>query len=315
MGILSVQHPHNQTSEVVNSSDLPAREQVRRRQIVSTILLVIVLFQLVDLPGAVLTHSPSSIGIVILGLALCGLAMLFNQLGKLTVVSILLIVVVDLGCGLMLLTMPMGLDVGDLPVFDVLLISELIAVSLLPAICVFPVAFVNIVFIITAITLLPHTAALGMMLTSDMAYNTISGPISLQIVVAIISYIWVRSALRAIARADRAEEIAELQTRESQLLAREAERTRQLDTGSEHLLHVLVRAANGDRAIRAALSQDNLLWRISNTLNVLLTRLHRASQAEEENRQLRMEKAHLTQTLLQARVREQQFSHHNPRMR
>lgn len=315
MGILSVQHPHDQASEVVNSSGRVAREQMRRRRIVSTILVAIVLFQLVDLSGAVLTHSLSSIGIVILGLALSGLAMLLNRFGKLTIVSILLIVVVDLGCGLTLLTMPKGLDVGDMPVFDVLLISELIAVSLLPAICVFPVALVNIVFIITAITLLPRTPALNMILTSDMAYSTLWQPVSLQIVVAIISYIWVRSGLRAIGRADRAEEITELETRESQLLAREAERTRQFDMGSEHLLDVLVRAANGDREIRASLSQDHLLWRISSTLNLLLTRLHRAGHAEEENRQLRMENAHLMQVLFQARAREKQISHHSSSLR
>ncbi len=164
--------------------------------------------------------------------------MLFNHFGRVMVVSVLLILVVDLGCGLMLLTSPMGLDVGDLPVFDVLLVSELIAVSLLPAMSVFPVALTNVLFILLDIALQPHTPAFNMMLTSDMGYGAVAQPVALQIVVALITYFWVRSALRAIARADYAEEVAQLQQREAELLRREAERTRQLDLGSQHLFRI-----------------------------------------------------------------------------
>ncbi len=275
-------------------------ETSHRKQIVSGVLLVIILFQLVNLPGALLMKSPIDIGTVFLGLALCGVAALFNQLGKITVVGIMLIAVIDLGCGLMLLTSPMGLDVSDLPVFDVLLVSLLIAVSLLPAISVFPVALSNILFIIAVITLKPHTMDMTMLLTSNMAYNTLVQPVSLQIVVAVVAYIWVRSALRAIARAERAEEIVRLQQRETELLWREAERTQQLALGSEQLLQILVRASNGDYTVRANLSQDHLLWRVGNALNVLLSRLRRISHAEQEIVQLQNVNARLNQLIFEA---------------
>ena len=84
------------------SPSLASREQDRRKQIVSVVLLVIILFQLIDLPGAIMSHDAIALGIALLGLALCGLAMAFNHFGRVTVVSILLILVVDLGCGLML---------------------------------------------------------------------------------------------------------------------------------------------------------------------------------------------------------------------
>ena len=191
------------------------REQVHRKQVVNAILLVIALFQLIDLPGAVLMKSPTAIGTVVLGLFLCAIALLFNQMGKVTVVSILLIAVVDLGCGLMLLTTPMGLDVSDLPTFDVLIMSELIAVSLLPPISVFPVALSNIAFIAADLAFQPKTAELHVVLTSSMGFNAIAQPIGLQIVVAVVSFIWVRNALVALARADRAEEVAAMQQREA----------------------------------------------------------------------------------------------------
>jgi hypothetical protein len=89
-----------------------------------------------------------------------------------------------------------------------------IAVSLLPAASVFAVAASNIAFIIADLAFQPRTADLNMVLASNMGYNAIVQPISLQIVVAVIAFIWVRSAMRAIARADRAEEIAELRGRE-----------------------------------------------------------------------------------------------------
>ena len=302
MALLPTKDAPHSPSGITTNLGIAVREEARRKQVVSAILLVIVLLQLIDFPGAIMMHSFMAIGTVLLGLVLCGVAMLFNQFGKVGVVSILLILVVDLGCGLMLLTSPMGLDASDLPVFDVLIVSELIAVSLLPAVSVFPVALSNILFILAVLALMPRTPALNMMLASDMAYNTIIQPVSLQIVVAVVSYIWVRSALRAIARADRAEEIAQLQRREAELLRREAERTHQLDMGSEHLLQVLVRAANGDRMARANLPPDNLLWRVGNALNLLLTRLRRAGQAEYEMQQLREANAQLTQRAYEAKM-------------
>lgn len=290
----------------VTSITVAVGNRFQRKQIVNITLLVIVLFQLIQLPGALMMHTAMDIGTVVLGLALCGVAALFNQVGRITIVSILLIAVIDLGCGLMLLTSPMGLDVSEFPVFDVLLVSELIAVSLLPAISVFPVACSNILFIIAVIALMPHTMNLNMMLESNMAYNTLVQPVSLQIVVALVSYVWVRSALRALARADRAEEIARLQRREAELLNREMERTRQLNAGSEHLLDVLVRAANGDQMVQTGLTQNHPLWRVGNAINVLLSRTRRPDRAEEEAKQLRIANARLNQLVLEANMKFQQ---------
>jgi len=306
MALQATKDTPNSPSGLTTNLGIAVREEGRRKQVVSAILLVIVLFQLVNLPGAIMMHSVMAIGTVLLGLALCGVAMIFNQFGKVALVSVLLILVVDLGCGLMLLTSPMGLDVGDLPVFDVLIISLLIAVSLLPAVTVFAVALSNILFIFAVLAFMPRTPELNMMLASNMAYNTIVQPVTLQIVVAVVAFIWVRSALRAIARADRAEEIAQLQRREAELLRHDAERTRQLDMGSEHLLHVLVRASNGDRSVRANLPPDHLLWRVGNALNLLLTRLRRANQSAQEMQQLREANARLNQIRYESNMVSQQ---------
>jgi hypothetical protein len=333
------------SSQSEKLSERRIREDVRQQKVVTVILLVIFFFQLVSLPGAIMMQSAMDIGTVILGIALCGVAMMFNRLGKFNLVSILLIFIVDLGCGLMLLMGPLGmmpsmsgmtssdmssmstssmtssssmshmmsngLDVTDLPVFDLLVVSELIAVSLLPAASIFPVAASNIVFIIGMIVFTPHTAALKALLGSSMGYNAIAQPITLQIVVAVIAYIWVHSALRAAARADRAEEISELQSHKAMLQQREVEQKLLLDVGMKELLHALVQAANG-QITRINLQQDNVLWKVGNSVNLLLTRLRRSQQIEQENQRLReqnlllMQRLHMSQLTKQSAGRDAQ---------
>ena len=295
MKLFLTKFARQQDVELMKHTSIAQRKGTLRKQIVSAVLLVIVVFQIAELPGALIMHATMDIGTIVLGLALCAVATLFNHFGKVTIVTVLLIAVIDLGCGLMLLTSPMGLDVSDLPVFDVLLVSELIAVSLLPAACVFPVALGNMLFTIAVLLFAPRTMELNMVLTSNMAYTTILQPLGLQLIVAVVSYIWVRSALRALARADRAEEISRLQRREAELLTREAAFNQLFTQGSEHLLQVLVRAANGDPGARSTLTRDHPLWRIGNGLNVLLTRVGRMANVEQENQHLRMTIAQLTE--------------------
>jgi len=276
---------------------LPGSKEKNRwhEPIVQVSLLIIVAFQLVNLPAAILNPSFPALLVSFLGLTLCGMALFFHYLGRKGMVSVLLIVVVNLSCGLTLLMAPGGLDIGMLPLFDVLIVSELIAVSLLSAESVFPVALANVLFTLTDLLFQPHTAALDRLLSSTMGYSAIVHPVSLQIVVAIVTYLWVRSTHASRARADRAEEVVAWRKRE-------AEYHQQLDAAVEHMSQVLVRTANGDRRIRIDLSRENVLWRLGNSLNVLMARLARASQVEEENQRLRMQVAQLSEAMKETRA-------------
>ena len=161
-------------------------------------------------------------------------------------------------------------------------------------------ALANALFTLVDITFQPHTAALGHFLASGMGYTAIVHPLILQVVVAMVTYIWVRSTQSAMARADRAEEIA-------QLRKREVDRKQQLDANIGQLSQVLVRAANGDRSVRVDLSQDNMLWRVGNLLNLLVTRLAKTSQLEQENLRLRVQVAQLTEVAKKASASPQQM--------
>ena len=134
-----------------------------------------------------------------------------------------------------------------------------------------------------------------------MAYNAVSQPISLQIVVAAIAYMWVRSALRAAVRADRAEEIAALQQAKTELQQREVEQKHLMDMGINELLQGLTLGVNGqDTSIN--LRQDHMLWKVGNAVNLLLIRLRRTRLVDQENNRLRAQIIQLREKLLEVQV-------------
>jgi len=63
----------------------------------------------------------------------------------------------------------------------------------------------------------------------------------------------------------------------------------ELESGIQLILQAHVQVANGDFTTRAPLTQDHLLWQIAYSLNTLLARLQRLSQAEAELQQVRKE--------------------------
>ena len=83
----------------------------------------------------------------------------------------------------------------------------LVAAALLAAVDgVFAVAGLNALEVIGTVLVLPHNAALQQLLTrSDDTFATLVQPIALQMIVAVVAYLWVRGLLAALQRAERAE--------------------------------------------------------------------------------------------------------------
>jgi Type IV pili methyl-accepting chemotaxis transducer N-term len=75
----------------------------------------------------------------------------------------------------------------------------------------------------------------------------------------------------------------------------------ELEGGIQLILETHVQVANGDFATRAPLTQDHLLWQVAYSLNNLLARLQRLSQAEAELQRAKLEfKRHMGSTQAQA---------------
>jgi len=75
----------------------------------------------------------------------------------------------------------------------------------------------------------------------------------------------------------------------------------ELESGIQLILETHVQVANGDFAIRAPLTQDHLLWQVAYSLNNLLARLQRLSQAEAELQRAKLEfRRHMGSTQAEA---------------
>lgn len=263
------------------------RELVRRGRLASTILLGFLITGLLQLPFVY--KGPQTLLMLLPAFLGMGVQIWLNRIGQVNVVGVLM-VLISYSVLASLLTTGKQLDVLSLPVFDLLVIPELMAVSLLPAISIFPVAIVNSIVILTLAKYLPHTAELGAVLTAADGRAVLTRAIALQFIVAIVAYLWVRSAVLAIQRADQAEIVAALQQRE-------AERTRELEEGVHQLLDVLVRMANGDFSSRVPLLTNTLLWRVGTAINTLIGRLERSSQAQSLLQRFEEESNRLVQAI------------------
>lgn len=269
-------------SEAEAKTSFAAQDRLRRSRLASLILLLMLVILVSFIRLALLAKNPLLFPIILTAIGICLLVFFLNRLGHVTLVGILSVITVDTAIMLNLITSPSGmLDMNGFLTFDLLVFSELLAVSLLPPGSVFFVAALNIGCIWGDILLQAHAPDLEH-LWRVMSYTLLVRPIALQVVVAVVTYLWVRGALRAFKRVDRIEEVERLQ------LAL-AEQKRDLEVGIQQIQGALVEAANGDFSILAPLAQENVLWTVAVSLNTLLARLQRSSQSEQELQRIRGE--------------------------
>lgn len=260
------------------SANLKQREAYRRGKLISIALLlqmviiVVVLFTV----GIFVNHALiPNLAVMLLVMAF---AVLMNRQGKVIVAGILAVIGLDLSLMLNLLSYP-ELTVFLLPMLDLLVLPELFAVSLLPPRAVFVDALVHIVFIVSSLTFLfPQDAALKALLHTPALQDALARPIVVQILVAVISYLWVSSATQAIARADRATTIAALERKMAEQAQLEAEQKRWLEASMQQIIQVHMRVANGDYSARVPFQRGNTLWEIAGALNNLLARVQSLRQ-------------------------------------
>ncbi len=167
------------------------------------------------------------------------------------------------------------LDTVNLPAYDLLAVAVIIAASVLPRWAAFVVAAINAGLICGDYFLQPKSGDLLKWQGANGALWLLARPIALQIIVAAVAFLWVRGADEALRRADRAEELAELEHAF-------AEQHKQIEVGAHQILETLVRVANGDYRARAPLSEENVLWQIAASLNNLLSRMQRSGAAEHQ---------------------------------
>lgn len=250
------------------------RDRIRRGQLLGMLILGFLVILLGALFQYLVIDSDHPLMDVILCAALSMLVVVavLNRLGYVSAAGVLLTALAELPLAGIWATGG-HVDLLGLGSYYLLVGAGLVAASVLLPVSVFAVAFLNCVLIWASITFSPHTAAFAAVLASNDAQQVYAGPIAMQVMVAIVAYLWARSTLGALRRADRAEEIAALERRE-------LERQRALEDDARDLLGVHVRLANGDFSPRVASLRTRLLWQVGTSLNNLIGRLARYAQAE-----------------------------------
>ena len=261
--------------EPVTSANLKQRAVYRRGKLISIALLlqIVIIIVVLFTVGIFVNHSLiPNLAVMLLVLAF---AVFMNRRGNVIVAGILAVVGLDLSIMLNFLSYPQ-LTVFLLPMLDLLVLPELFAVSLLPPRAVFVDALFHILFIVAALTFLfPQDAQLRAVLHTTAFQDAVARPIVVQVLVAVISYLWVNSATLAIARADRATTIAALERTMAEQAQLEAEQKRMLEASIQQIIQVHMRVANGDYSARVPFEQGNTLWEIAGALNNLLARVQR----------------------------------------
>lgn len=265
-------------AEPAASASLQQREAYRRGKLISIALLgqIAIIVALVPTIGVFVNHAliPNLIGMLIV----LSFAVILNRGGRVIIAGILAVAGLDLSLMLNFLAYP-DVTVFLLPLLDLLVLPELFAVSLLPAWAVFVAMFIHIAFIVSSLTFLfPQSAELRALLHTSALQDALARPIAIQVLVAVISYLWVSSATQAIARANRATTIAAFERAMAEQNQAEIEQKRLLEESIQMIVQVHARVANGNMGARVPLAQGNVLWEVAGSLNTLLARLQRLRQ-------------------------------------
>ncbi|GHO46584.1 hypothetical protein [Ktedonospora formicarum] len=279
-----------------SNADFAQRETARKSQMSSNILFFFTIMVVFLLPACYFAPYPSYFWLD-LGLAIsCVIALILNRQGQTLAAGILVNV-----AGFIALTVALfstvPFDETTLQGYDMYVIVELLAVSLLPTRSVFIVFVASVGCILGTLLYMPHTVVLQNDL-HERFLIIVARPIGTLLLVAGVAYILATTMTNAIKRAGQAEMIATL---EHEL----ADQKQELEEGIQQILSTHVAVANGNLSARAPLNKDNMLWQIARALNVLLVRLQRASQAEKELQMVEQAIGHYVGTIQQAEAHHQ----------
>lgn len=272
------------------SADFATRDRARRGRLGGSLLLG--LLAITILTVFIGLGDPATLISALIGVGAVIVAIILNRSGFVNLAGLIMVALPALVIVLSILGAPNGeLDLLYMPLFDLLAISIVIAASLLAPPAVLIVTLAAVGFTIADILLQPHVATMDALFqSSDGLLTLIARPVAFQIIVGSVGFLWARSTVQSIRRADRAEELAELERRE-------LDRTHELEEGVRQLLAVHVHLANGDFNVRAPAIRNSLLWQIGSSLNNLVARLGRLAQADFVLRRTQEEANRVTEAI------------------
>jgi len=260
---------------------LEDRERLRKAELTSLSILAALLL-LAVLASANATSLPTLDAILAAAIGLV-VAAFFNRFGWTSAAAYLVPAVLTALVAACIVLADGGLQLTLLPAYDLFVLPIFLASLTGRRAAPWVFAILAAVFIIADLTLQPHAliTAVGAANFDEVQYamgdqgwwGVISRHLALIFFAALFGWLGALSVEGALARADRAEEIAALEHEV-------ADQQRQLELGVHQILRTHARVANGDFTARAPLAQNHVLWQLANSLNNLVGRMQRSAQSE-----------------------------------
>jgi hypothetical protein len=273
--------------EPAANASLVQREQYRRARLVSLFIFLMQLFVITSLPAGFSGTNPLLAVVLIFAFLANVAAMITNRMGLVTIAGLLVVFNVEISMSTNIITTPHGLSLAAVPLFDMLVVPLVLSASLLPTGFVFLFAALNSIFVVLGMFMLPHAPDLAAALKTS-TFGLVSLPIFIQLILAFIAFFWVRGANQAIARADRAEQIALLEHEISESRKALADQKEQLEQAIQVIAQALMQANQSDTYQRIP-TQGNVLWEIAGPINNMISRLQRLRYIEAEHQQYQKE--------------------------
>ncbi len=277
------------------------RERARRGRAASIILLAAQLFCIIDVIIGFSSHNLVLAGAFAF-LGVVNFILIFvNRRGHLLLVSMVFIVLAHFA-GYQIFFTPGGLSLTDLPRLDMLALEILLIITFSPPLGAIVIAFLNCMFIWVLLTFAPRAPDLAAAFAAHQGVGIMVRPMVMNILVAVVIYLWVISTNRAIARADRAEAIAALEHTIAEQEHELAEEKELLERSILLITETHRRIANGEENARVPLDDQNKLWPVAGMLNNLLSRLQFLRRDSYQLERTRMEAERLAAILQQVRM-------------
>ncbi|GCF10460.1 hypothetical protein [Dictyobacter arantiisoli] len=283
---------YNFTAISPHATNTFEREQLRKSRFLSAIVLSLLLVFLLFIPGC-LALPNKFVTVVDFGMMpICIISLFLNRAKKTMLAGLLLVIAFEAALVMVVLT-TQPLDEPSIQQYELFVFGELLAVSLLNAGSVFPVAIFNSLFIVLSLLYQPQTAILAHDLQSQF-WPLLLRPIGVQFLVAGVSYLWVSNAMRYMSLSFSAQEEAlkqkELAEKDRQVLQQDIAR----------LTQTYADAANKKVVITVPLHayrQD--FWSIIETYNALQLRLKHSQKNDQELQKVQLELDTLKNAIVQ----------------
>ena len=245
------------------------RERTRYARLTTNFTLLLFILTVALTPLSIVNaFNPAAPAIALITLAVVVAAVIFNKLGLNILAAIMIVSSTTFQVMGTMITNP--LDPSLVPIFAALVIPVILAGSLMPPVASLIDGAVNIVLILLVVTLQHHTRAYDDMMKLGLYSVTVLLPIAVQLIVAVVTYVIMRNLILTIRRADRAEEIIELQKTIAEFERTNSQERQRLEEGLALIAQIHAEIARGNFNVHVPLGNDSVLWPVVVSLNNLL---------------------------------------------